>query len=211
MCAVAVTPDGLRAVSVASSESALAFSPGALELKVWDLRNGNEERGLTVEESWVYAMAVTSTGSHALLAVPDGSIKGLNLGAAEGGTYVLDSPPEDRQREVRAMTIDPTDDSRLVLVCSDGLIEEFELRRDSQTGRLRLEKDRDRRGTEEWRRNVRHPVLELGRSFPYDSEAVLKAVHAQQTSTDESQHPGWEELAHQRCAACCVTSWPVTI
>jgi WD40 repeat protein len=71
--AVAVTPDGQRAVSAAGE----FLQPG--ELKVWDLGGGRELRTLTGHSSGVNAVAVTSDGQRVVSASGDKTLKVWDL------------------------------------------------------------------------------------------------------------------------------------
>jgi regulator of protease activity HflC (stomatin/prohibitin superfamily) len=41
--------------------------------------------------------------------------------------------------------------------------------------------------------------LELGRSFPYDGDAIYKAVHTQPVGEEDGQEQGWDKLVRQTC------------
>jgi WD40 repeat protein len=71
--AVALTPDGARAVSASADGT----------LKVWDLRTGHEERTLTGHKQNVTALAVTPDGSCALSASWDCTLKVRNLATGQ--------------------------------------------------------------------------------------------------------------------------------
>ena len=63
--AVAVTPDGQRAVSASADKT----------LKVWDVGSGRELRTLSGHSSEVRAVAVTPDGQHAVSASEDTTLK----------------------------------------------------------------------------------------------------------------------------------------
>jgi len=63
--AVAVTPDGWRAVSASDDGT----------LKVWDLESGRELQTLSSHTGWLNAVAVTPDGRRALSAAADGTLK----------------------------------------------------------------------------------------------------------------------------------------
>jgi len=80
--AVAVTPDGQRAVS-ASYDSTL---------KVWDLGSGRGLRTLTGHTGLVFAVAVMPDGQHAVSASSDRTLKVWNLESEEVlATFTCDS------------------------------------------------------------------------------------------------------------------------
>jgi DNA-binding beta-propeller fold protein YncE len=68
--AVAVTPDGQRAVSAEGAE-----------LKVWELGSGRGLRTLTGHTDWVLAVAITQDGQRAISACIDGTLKVWDLGS----------------------------------------------------------------------------------------------------------------------------------
>jgi WD40 repeat protein len=203
VCAVAITPDGRRAVSAAPSDIPSSSSQDGLELKVWNPRTGEEERDLSrpFDDHWVYAMAITPSGRRAFMAVADGRVRVLNLVNSGRLPSIPDVPARDPPREVRAIAFSARahPGNELILVCSDGTIEKLRLRRNRETREFQWQGDRH--STKDWQRAVRDPVPELGRPFPYDEEAVLKAVHAQQIDQAEDEKSGWDRLAHLRCSA----------
>jgi len=67
--AVAVTPDGQRAVSASSDNT----------LKVWELDSGRELRTYTFHSSGVSAVVVTPDGRRAVSACHDGTVKVWDL------------------------------------------------------------------------------------------------------------------------------------
>jgi len=71
--AVAVTPDGQRAVSASDDQT----------LKVWDLASGRELRTLTGHTGSVHGVAVTADGYRAVSASYDNTVKVWDLEAGE--------------------------------------------------------------------------------------------------------------------------------
>ncbi len=67
--AVAVTPDGQRAVSASGDKT----------LKVWDLESGRELRTLHRPLDWVTGVAVTPDGQRAVSASDDKTLKVWDL------------------------------------------------------------------------------------------------------------------------------------
>jgi WD40 repeat protein len=71
--AVAVTPDGRRAISASEDRT----------LKVWDLSSGEAERTLAGHSGLVNAVAVTPDGRRAISASEDGTLKVWDLSSGE--------------------------------------------------------------------------------------------------------------------------------
>lgn len=199
VCAVAVTPDGSNAVSAAPSEPSSTASQGNLEFKVWNLHAGEEAHANSIDEDWVNAMAITPWASHAIIAVPDGSIKVVDL-HTDKQVFTLDAGPRKRYREVRAIAVHPRHGFRFAVVSADGSVEVWRRHWDPRTREFSWLAE-ESRGSEDWQRAVSGPLPRPGRSFPHDDEAILKAVHAQQTPIAEGRKSGWDELVHQRCRA----------
>jgi WD40 repeat protein len=87
--AVAVTPDGRRAISASEDGT----------LKVWVLSSGDQtkcglaERTLAGHSGWVMAVAVTPDGRRAISASDDGTLKAWDLSTGkELASIVLDGP-----------------------------------------------------------------------------------------------------------------------
>jgi WD40 repeat protein len=198
VCAVAVTPDGNSAISAAPSEPSSVAAQDSLELKVWNLEAGDQAHACSIGEDWVNAMAITPWGRHAIIAVPDGSIKVVDL--VDTQVLNLDAGPRKRHREVRAIAVHPRHGFRFALVCADGSVEAWKRHWNPRTREFSWFAE-ESEGSEDWRRSVSDPLPRPGRSFPRDGEAILKAVHAQQTPIDEGRKSGWDELVHQRCRA----------
>jgi WD40 repeat protein len=80
--AVALTPDGQRAVSACYDRT----------LKIWDLESGVKLRDLTGHTSLVYGVAVTPDGKRAVSASKDKTVKVWDLGLAKVlATFTCDS------------------------------------------------------------------------------------------------------------------------
>ena len=175
--AVEMTPDGRRAVSTSADGT----------LRVWNVRTEQKEKEaiLDDQDGWAPAVAMTPDGRYAVSASSDGTLRVWNL--AEGQ---MERTLAGRQRGVRAIAM--PNSSRAIFVCSDGAVKTWDL----QTGQPGLARE----GPREWKRIVGNPSPELGRSLPYDEDAVIKAAQAQNMmQREQSEKSGWDVLVRQRC------------
>jgi WD40 repeat protein len=100
--AVAVTPDGQRALS----------GSGDMTLRLWDLASGVQRRLFEVHTSWFTAVAATPDGQHAISGLYDGT---LILWDLDSGAELCRF--EGHQRWVTAVAVAP--DGRRALSASD--------------------------------------------------------------------------------------------
>jgi hypothetical protein len=85
-----------------------------------------------------------------------------------------------------------SDEYHATVISADGAIKTWNL----QTGKH----ESDQPGSPEWSRGVGKPAPELGRSLPYDPEAITKAVWAQRMQQREQhEKSGWDALVRQTC------------
>lgn len=173
--AIAMARTGYRAVSASADGS----------LKVWDWQRGQEEYILTDQDGWIPAVAITPDGHKAVSASSDGRLKVWDLNHVRQERIL-----SGRQRGVRAIAV--PDKRRAIFISTDGSLKTWSL----ETGEL-LDV---RQGSESWQRAVREPKPELGRSYPYDEEAIYKAVRAQRKEKREKgEKSGWDQVLRQRC------------
>jgi WD40 repeat protein len=101
--AVAVTPDGTRAVSASND----------LSLRVWDLGRGVEERTFLGHSDWIRAVAISADGRFAASAGDDQTIRVWDLDAGVEHAVI-----EARAGRLRAVAI--TANGRHVIAAGDG-------------------------------------------------------------------------------------------
>jgi regulator of protease activity HflC (stomatin/prohibitin superfamily) len=167
-------------------------------LRVWNPQNGEEVLRLAYGSDWINAAALTADGSRAVLASIEGHLTLLDLSSGDRQQIKIDGErhrghsldPADNKHDARAVTILP-DGRRVVLVFSDGNLELW----DTVEERA-LFTDA---GTEAWREAMSDSGVKPGRSFPYDPEAIRKAVHAQRVSQERDEKQPWERLVIQAC------------
>jgi NB-ARC domain-containing protein/WD40 domain-containing protein/TIR domain-containing protein/apoptotic protease-activating factor 1-like protein len=125
--AVAVTPDGRRAVSASTDKT----------LKVWDLETGLEERTLAGHAGGAQAVAVTPDGQRAVSASIDGTLKLWDLETgAEENTFA------GHAGGIRAVAVTP-DGRRAVSASGDGTLKVWDLKRGCVLGTFTAESSVD--------------------------------------------------------------------
>jgi hypothetical protein len=114
--------------------------------------------------------------------------------AADGDLIVWHVMGDGRQRalqgrwpDICALTISP-DGQAVISLSLDGRLAAWGL----ASGHLWHSEE----GPAHWRAAVQSPMPQLGRSFPFDEEAVKRAVRAQQIKAEE-QKSGWDALVRQ--------------
>jgi len=121
--AVAVTPDGRRAISASADRT----------LKVWDLATGAEQRTLTGHGSVVLAVAVTPDGRRAISASADRTLKVWDVATgAEQRTLT------GHDASVLAVAVTP-DGQRAISASDDGTLKMWDLATGQQPASIALE------------------------------------------------------------------------
>jgi WD40 repeat protein/predicted MPP superfamily phosphohydrolase len=114
--AVAVTPDGARAVSASADRT----------LKLWDLEHGTALRTMTGHDGWVRAVALTPDGARAVSASNDGTLRIWDLD--RGAEIHILAGHED---EVLAVAVTP-DGARAVSASHDKTLKIWDLDRGAE-------------------------------------------------------------------------------
>ena len=109
--AVAITPDGQRAVSASDDNT----------LKVWDLNNGEEAQTLSGHSNWVLAVAITPDGQRAVSASDDNTLKVWDLNSGEEAHTL-----SGHSNSVNAVAITP-DGQRAVSASDDNTLKVWDL------------------------------------------------------------------------------------
>jgi WD40 repeat protein len=173
--------DWISAVSLASNLSRAVSASADGTLKVWNLQADRALRTLAEGQTWVDALAVSPDGRQVIAAQVDGSLK---VWSAAGGGQ--ESALKGYQSGVRAIAVTP-DGQTVVCVASDGARTEW----DMQTGALQ----HSFQGPADWQAAIGDPGPELGNSFPFDEEAIKKAVRAQHIREGQKdEKAGWDTL-----------------
>jgi regulator of protease activity HflC (stomatin/prohibitin superfamily) len=173
--------DWISAVSLVSSPPHAVSASADGTLKVWNLQADRALHTLAEEQTWVDALAVSPDGHQVVAALIDGSLKVWStMGGGQEGAL------KGCQSGVRALTVAPNGQTVFCLT-SDGARAEWDL----QTGSLR----HTQQGPSNWQAAVGAPGPELGSPFPFDEEAVKKAVRAQRIEEGQkNQKSGWDTL-----------------